>query len=152
MRLQHACLCNIRIYFCNIWIKNLQHTSETDETFGTNTWKHHCNMCNIPIYFYNIDIKYLQHTSETIETSACNMQFQRNISLLLGRMDPCRHVEFYPGRCGLHTCKFCFDHGELDRRARDVHGWAPPRLPWAAHGWAPHPSRNELGRQRRRSS
>jgi hypothetical protein len=31
------------------------------------------------------------------------MQFQRNISLLLGRMDPHQRVEFYLGRRGLHT-------------------------------------------------
>ena len=35
--------------------------------------------------------KHLQHTSkifEILEIDACNMQFQRNISLLFGRMDP----------------------------------------------------------------
>jgi hypothetical protein len=54
-------------------------------------------MCNIPIYFCNIDIKHLQYTSETfeiLEIDASNMQFQRNISLLLGRMDPRWRVEF----------------------------------------------------------
>jgi hypothetical protein len=77
-------------------------------------------MCNIPIYFCNIDIKHLQHTSETFETlkiDACNMQFQRNISLLLGRMGPCRHVEFYPGRRGLHAGEFRLGHGELGMQA-----------------------------------
>jgi hypothetical protein len=33
-----AYICNIQIYFCNIHIKHLQHTSETDETFRTYTW------------------------------------------------------------------------------------------------------------------
>jgi hypothetical protein len=47
----------------------------------------HCTMCNITIYFYNIRIKYLQHTSKTTETYYCNMCFQRNIPLLLGRME-----------------------------------------------------------------
>jgi hypothetical protein len=44
------------------------------------------NMCNIQIYFCNIDIKHFQHACETfeiLETDACNMRFQRNISLLL---------------------------------------------------------------------
>jgi hypothetical protein len=36
-RLQHACISNILIYFCDIQMKQLQHTSETDETFGTYT-------------------------------------------------------------------------------------------------------------------
>jgi hypothetical protein len=55
------------------------------------------NHCNIPIYFCNIHIKHLQRTSETPETLkiyACNMWFQCNISLLLGRMEARRHVEF----------------------------------------------------------
>jgi hypothetical protein len=60
--------------------------------------KHYCNMCNIvSINFCNIDIKHLQHTYatfETLETDACNMRFQRNISLLLGRMEARRRVEF----------------------------------------------------------
>jgi hypothetical protein len=50
----------------------------------------HCNMCNIPIYFYNTNIKHLQHTfqtPETLETYVCNMRFQRNISMLLRRME-----------------------------------------------------------------
>jgi len=56
IRLQHVCICNIQIYFCNIKMKHLQCTSETYETFGTYSWIHHYNMCNILIYFYNIDI------------------------------------------------------------------------------------------------
>jgi hypothetical protein len=39
--LQHACICNIQIYFCNIHIKHLKHTSGTDETFGTYIWNIH---------------------------------------------------------------------------------------------------------------
>jgi hypothetical protein len=31
----HCNICNIPIYFCNIHIKQLQHTSETSETFKT---------------------------------------------------------------------------------------------------------------------
>jgi hypothetical protein len=31
-------------------------------------------------------MKHLQHTSETLETYACNMRFQRNVTLLLERM------------------------------------------------------------------
>jgi hypothetical protein len=47
----------------------------------------YCNICNIPIYFCNSHIKYLRYISEILETYACNMRFQRNISLLLGRME-----------------------------------------------------------------
>jgi hypothetical protein len=50
----------------------------------------HCNKYNISIYFCNIHTKPLQHTSETtetLETYACNMRFQRNVTLLLGRME-----------------------------------------------------------------
>ena len=42
-------------------------------------------------------MKHLQHiskTSETLETYFCNMRFQRNISLLLRRMEARRYVEF----------------------------------------------------------
>jgi hypothetical protein len=54
-------------------------------------------MGNIPIYFCNIHMKHLQHTfetSETLEIYACNMRFQRNNSLLLGRMKDHWRVEF----------------------------------------------------------
>ena len=54
-------------------------------------------MCNIPIYFCNIDIKQLQHNYETFETvdaDACNMRFQHIISLVLGRIEARRRVEF----------------------------------------------------------
>jgi hypothetical protein len=74
-------------------------------------------MNNIPIYFCNINMKHLQHTFEMLEIDACNMQFQRNISLPLGRMDPRRRVEFYLGRHGLHADEFCLGHGKLGRRA-----------------------------------
>jgi hypothetical protein len=50
----------------------------------------HCNICNILIYFCNIHLKHFQYISEifeTLETYACNMHFQRNITLLLGRME-----------------------------------------------------------------
>jgi hypothetical protein len=67
---------------------------KTDETFGKHTLAtclySHYNMCNIPIYFCNIDVKHLQLTSEKFETLkiyVCNMRFQRNITLLLGRME-----------------------------------------------------------------
>jgi hypothetical protein len=89
-------------------------------------------MYNILIYFCNIDIKHLQHTSEifeTIETYACYMQFQHNISLLLGRIDPRRLVEFYHDRRGLHACKFRLVHDKLGRRARDVRERALSELP-----------------------
>jgi hypothetical protein len=42
-------------------------------------------------------MKHLQHpfgTSETLETYFCNMRFQRNISLLLRRMEARWRVEF----------------------------------------------------------
>ena len=68
----------------------------------------HCNMCNITIYFCNIQMKHLQHihtkhlqhtseTSEPIETYSYNMRFQRNISLLLGRMEARQYVVFTGG-------------------------------------------------------
>jgi hypothetical protein len=34
---------HMQIYFCNTQIKQLQHTSETNEAFGTYTY----NICNI---------------------------------------------------------------------------------------------------------
>jgi hypothetical protein len=46
-------------------------------------------MCNIPIYFCNIQMKHMQHldeTSKTLETYVCNMRFQRNVTLVVGRM------------------------------------------------------------------
>jgi hypothetical protein len=60
----------------------------------------YCNMCNITIYFCNIHMEHLQHTSEifeTIKTYSCNIRFQCNISLLLGRMEAHRCVVFTGG-------------------------------------------------------
>jgi hypothetical protein len=71
----------------------MKHLEPTLATYMYN----YCNMCNIPI---NIHMKHLQLTSETskiIETYACNMHFQRNISLLLRRMEARRRVEFTRG-------------------------------------------------------
>jgi hypothetical protein len=48
-------------------------------------------------------MKHLQYTSETIETYVCNMHFQRNISLLLGRMEARQHIEFTGGRRDVAT-------------------------------------------------
>jgi hypothetical protein len=67
-------------------MKHLEHTLEA-YVYS------HCNMRNISIYFYNIDINHLPHTyetCETLETYACNMRFQRNVTLLLGRMEALR--------------------------------------------------------------
>jgi hypothetical protein len=47
--------------------------------------------------FCNIYTEHLQHnfeTSETLQTYSCNIQFQRNISLLFGRIEVHRRVEF----------------------------------------------------------
>ena len=66
--------------------KQIKHWEQTFATYVYN----HCNICNILIYFYNIHTKRLQHTSNTseiLETYACNMHFERNITLLLGRME-----------------------------------------------------------------
>ena len=60
----------------------------------------HCNLCNIPIYFCNIVIKHLQHTSETsktLKTYACNMRYQHNVTLLLGRIEASRLAELDAG-------------------------------------------------------
>ena len=106
---------------CNIHLEEIKYLEHRLETYVYS----HYNMCDILIYFCNIDIQHLQHSSETfetIETHACNMQFQRNISLMLGRMDPRRRVEFYPGRRGLHAGEFRPGHSELGRRVRDVLG------------------------------
>jgi hypothetical protein len=67
----------------------MKHFEHTLETYVYS----HYNMCNIPGYFCNIDIQHLQHTSETsetLETYYCNIRFQRNIRLLLGRIEACR--------------------------------------------------------------
>ena len=64
----------------------MKHSEHTLKTYAHS----HCNMFNILIYICNIKMKHLQHpdeTSETLETYACNMGFQRNVILLLGRMD-----------------------------------------------------------------
>jgi hypothetical protein len=42
IRLQHACICNIQIYFCNIEMKHLQHTSETNKNIYNIHMKHAC--------------------------------------------------------------------------------------------------------------
>jgi hypothetical protein len=53
------------------------------------------------------------------------MRFQRNISLLLGRMEPHQRVEFHPCRRELRKGEFRCGYDELGRRARDVRGRAP---------------------------
>ena len=76
--------------------RQMEHLERALATYVYN----HCNMCNITIYFFNIHMKHLQHiseTSETIKTYSCNMHFQRNISLLLGRTEARRCVVFTGG-------------------------------------------------------
>jgi hypothetical protein len=71
-----AYICNIQIYFCNVQIKHLQRTSETEHTLKTYVYNHY-NMCNISIYFCNIHLKHLQHTfkiSEIFERYICNIR------------------------------------------------------------------------------
>jgi hypothetical protein len=66
------------------------------------------NMGNILIYFCNIHMKHLQHTfetSKTLETYACNMCFQHNIYLLLGRLEA--------RRCGAQCRRGGRCHGVL---------------------------------------
>jgi len=69
--------CNMHVYgtsrstFATSRKKHLQHTSRTDEIFGTYVYTHY-NMCNILIYFFIMDIQHLQHTSETY---SCNILF-----------------------------------------------------------------------------
>ena len=60
-----------------------------EHTLATYVYSH-SNMCNIPIYFCNIQMKYMQYLDETY---ACNMRFQRNVTLQLGGMEArrCRH-------------------------------------------------------------
>jgi hypothetical protein len=68
----------------------MKHLKQTLATYVYN----HCNMCNITIYFCNIYLKHLRHTSETY---SCDMRFQRNISLLLGRIEAHHRVVFTGG-------------------------------------------------------
>jgi hypothetical protein len=106
--LQHEnTCCNIRLkyleYTLATYVKHIQHpdqntckyTSETEmkhfeQSLATFSWNT-CNICNIPIYFCNIHMKHLQHTSETSKTH------ESNISMLLGRMEARRSVEFNGG-------------------------------------------------------
>jgi hypothetical protein len=75
MPLKHFVICATSlIYFYNVHMKQLQHTSETLAIYAASL-----------IYFCNIHIKQWQHTSETsktLETYACNVRFHRNIPLL----------------------------------------------------------------------
>jgi hypothetical protein len=90
---------------CNNEIKHLQYMCET---YATSKKKHTCKVRLkkqmkhlkqiLATYVYN----HLYHTSETSETYTRNMRFQRNISLLLGRMQARRHMEF-TGASGLVT-------------------------------------------------
>jgi hypothetical protein len=81
---------------CNIQTNTLATYIEkkTDETLRTGA----CNICLQPLQHPDLLLqKQLQHTSETFETYACNMQFSANISLLLGRMEARRYIEFAGG-------------------------------------------------------
>ena len=67
-----------------------------EQTLATYVYRD-CNICNIQIYFRNIQMKHLQDTSktcETLQTYVCIMHFQRNISLLFGKMEAHCCVEF----------------------------------------------------------
>jgi hypothetical protein len=76
---------------CNIRLK--KQIKHLEQTFATCVYNHF-NMCNIMIYFCNIHLKHLRHTSETY---SCDMRFQRNISLLLSRMEAHHRVMFTGG-------------------------------------------------------
>jgi hypothetical protein len=129
---------------CNVYLK--KHMKHLEQILATYMYSY-CNMCNIPIYFCNIHLKHLQHTSETSETIklyACNMRFQRNISLLLGRMKARWRVEF-TGASGLATLVGSRPPMAVARRGREAsaarrggrqqpHDWE--RQPCAALGRA----------------
>jgi hypothetical protein len=71
--------------------KQIKHWEEKFATYVYN----YCNICNISIYFCNIRMKHLQHTSkmsEILQTYTWNIHFQRNISLLLERMEARQRV------------------------------------------------------------
>jgi len=94
-------------------------------------------MCNISIYYCNIRMKHLLHTSKILEVYACNMGFERNISLLFRNGSSLAH--------GVHRCRARRWRG--DRRSggeegrcrlaapRDSH----PRLPPTRRGESPSP-------------
>ena len=97
----------------------------------------YCNMCNISIYYCNIRMKHLLHTSKTLETYACNMGFERNISLLFwNRSSSAR---------GVHRCRARRRHGDRRSGGEEGHGGlvAPcdshPRLPPTRRGGSPSP-------------
>jgi hypothetical protein len=70
---------------CNIGQKTeKKHWEQNLATYVYNNY----NICNIPIYFCNIHMKRLQHTSKTsktLETNTCNIRFQAQHLLVLGR-------------------------------------------------------------------
>jgi hypothetical protein len=78
---------------------HLQHTSKkTDKILENRRLQYTCTTIATyatPIYFCNTHMKHFQHTSEISETlETCNMQFQRNISFLLRRIEARQRVEF----------------------------------------------------------
>jgi hypothetical protein len=70
--------------------KQMKHLEHTLATYVYS----HCNMCNILTYFCDIQMKDMQYpdkTSKTLETYACNMRFQRNVTLQLGGREARRY-------------------------------------------------------------
>ena len=84
-------------------------------------------------------MKHLQHTYEILETLEiyiCNIRFQRNISLLLGRMEAHRRVKFtdveLAGGADLAALMEKVAVGPVEKatvhpRAREAHGWREMR-------------------------
>jgi hypothetical protein len=93
----------------------------------------HCNMCKIRINFYNIKMKYLQHpdkTSKTLKTYACNMGFQRNVILLLGRIEACHYGDQHGKDAGARSSSCSSGAGNSPM------GWLHTKItpPWRLGG------------------
>jgi hypothetical protein len=66
---------------------------------------------------------HLQHTFETLEIYACNIPFQHNISLLLGKIKARRYVEFNGGSSPAVAAPRCSKEAVATRLGGGMCAW-----------------------------
>jgi hypothetical protein len=143
-------MCNILIYFCNIHMKHLQHTSKISETLEIYACTYGFSAtspCCLGEWRIVVVWSSLVLSSLVARTSRLWWRRPRRVSILcgwsanyargddevrcemcVGELDPCRRDA--QASSALATTSWASG-------ARDVCGRASPGLPWATRGWAP---------------
>jgi hypothetical protein len=124
----HCNICNIPIYFCNIYIKQLQHTSETLETLS-NIRLQHAVSTNISLLlgrmkarrcveFTDVNLACGVELATPVEKAVAGPMEKAAIGLHTVRVERELCVgEFHPGHRELCAGELRPSHGELGRRS-----------------------------------